>query len=312
MSSIQMEAIRITTAQMTDDGLGKMFDKGIDPLHLREVVEVNQAAMPLQDGVTYVSCDMGGVESELSMPAYAREDAVIFYIHGGGLVCGNAYTSRGYAGMLAGESRIPVYACSYGLAPEHPFPEGMDDCVAVYKAILEKHPDVPVYLIGESGGALLSIATALKLRDEEDVQMPAGVIAYSPVMDFSGDLDRSWSGWDENTVTDDAIRGDLARFYCPDAAMRKDPLCSPHYADFIGFPPLYVVWDKGETLAPDAEDLIARATEARVPVEYARYEGTFHAFAPVGRNAPEGSKLLDDTIAFILRHLHDQKLDWEE
>ena len=312
MSSIQMQAIRITTADMTGDGLGKMFDTGLDPMHLREVIEINQAAMPLQEGVTYEECMMGGVESELSMPTFAREDAVIFYIHGGGLVCGTAKTSRGYAGMLAGESRIPVYACTYGLAPENPFPDGLNDCVVVYKAILEKHPDVPVYLIGESGGALLSVAAALKLRDEGDVQMPAGVIAYSPVMDFSGALDRSWAGWDESTVTNESICKDLADLYCPDRKTRTNPLCSPYYADFTGFPPLYVVWDKGETLAADAEELIEKARTARVPVEFDRYEGCFHAFAPVGRNAPEGAKLLDDTVAFIYRHLHDQKLDWEE
>lgn len=312
MSSVQMEAIRITTAAMTSEGTRRMFGAGIDPLHLREVIEINQAAMPLQEGVVYEECIMGGVEAELSLPTLAREDAVIFYVHGGGLVCGTARTSRGYAGMLAGESRIPVYACTYGLAPENPFPDGLNDCVAVYRAILEKHPDVPVYLIGESGGALLSLATALKLRDDGDVRLPAGVIAYSPVMDFSGALDRSWAGWDESTVTDEAITGDLAGFYCPDAATRRLPLCSPYYADFTGFPPLYVVWEKGEALAPDAELLIEKARAARVPVEFDRYEGCFHAFAPVGRNAPEGAKLLDDTIAFIYRHLHDQKLDWEE
>ena len=312
MSSIQMEAIRVSTAEMTSDGLGKMFDTGLDPLHLREVIEINQATMPLQEGVTYEPCTMGGVEAELSVPPYAREDAVIFYVHGGGLVCGTAQTSRGYAGMLAGESRIPVYACTYGLAPEHPYPEGLEDCVSVYKAILEKHPDVPVYLIGESGGALLSIAIALKLKEEGNIQMPAGVIAYSPVIDFSGKLDRSHCGWDDGTITGDSITGDLANLYCPDPDKRTEPFCSPLYADFTGFPPLYVAWDKGETLAADAEELIALAGAARVHVTHDRYEGTFHAFAPVGRNAPEGSKMLDDTLAFIFQHLHDQKLDWEE
>lgn len=58
--------------------------------------------------------------------------------------------------MLAGESKLPVYAFSYRLAPENKFPEAVDDCFAAYKAIQEKHPDKPVFLIGESGGAYLS------------------------------------------------------------------------------------------------------------------------------------------------------------
>ncbi|EET60603.1 hypothetical protein BRYFOR_07421 [Marvinbryantia formatexigens DSM 14469] len=309
MSSIQMEAVRMATAAMTNEGLPS-FDEDINPEKLRAAVETAQAAMPLQEGVTYEETTLGGMEAELSMPSYAREDALILYIHGGGLVCGNARTSRGYAGMLAGESRIPVYAFSYGLAPENPYPAAVEECFKAYCEALEKHPDIPVFLIGESGGALLSIATALKIRDEK-IRMPAGVIAYSPVIDMSGTLDHSNYGWDENTVTAAGLKS-LAKLYCPDESRRKEPYASPLFADYKDYCPLYVVWDRGETLAVDGEELVRLAMEARVPVEYDRYEGCFHAFAPVGRNTPESSKLLDDTIAFIYRHIHDQKLDFEE
>lgn len=309
MASIQMQAVRTATQQMTNNGLPQ-FGEDIDPARLRGAVETAQAAMPLQEGVEYRQEVLGGVEAELSVPAYGREDALILYVHGGGLVCGNARTSRGYAGMLAGESRIPVYSFSYRLAPENPFPAPLEDCFHAYCAAMEKYPDIPIYLIGESGGALLSIATALKIRDR-GIRMPAGVIAYSPVIDWSETLDRSHCGWDEITVTEAGLRS-LAKLYCPDEMQRRDPYASPLFADFQNYCPLYVAWDQGETLATDAEALIALAQKARVPVEYARYEGCFHAFAPVGRSTPESSKLLDDTIAFILRHLHDQELDWEE
>lgn len=94
-------------------------------------------------------------------------------------------------------------------------------------------------------------------RADEGVRMPAGVVAYSPVIDFSGTLSHDHYGWDDITVT--------------------------------------------------AEVLIEKVQKALVPVEYARCDGCFHAFAPVGRNAPEGAKLLDDSIAFMLKHLHDQE-----
>lgn len=302
MASIQMQMARQATQAMTNNGLPQ-FGEDIDPARLRQAVETAQAAMPPPPGVEYKPEILGGVEAELSVPSFARTDALIMYVHGGGLVCGNAYTSRGYAGMLAAESRIPVYSFSYRLAPEDPFPAPLDDCVSAYRAAAEKHPDVPIFLIGESGGALLSIAAALRLRDE-GARMPAGVVVSSPVIDFSETLDRSHCGWDEITVTEAGLRS-LGKLYCPDEARRKDPYASPLFADFTGFCPLHVSWDKGETLAADAEALIALARKARVPVEYARYEGCFHAFAPVGRGTPESAKLLDDTIAFMLRHIHD-------
>lgn len=302
MASMQMQAIRKATAAMTNSGMPS-FGEDINPEKLRTAVETAQAAMPLREGVTIEETMLGGIEAELSMPSGARKDALILYIHGGGLVCGNAKTSRGYAGILAAESRIPVYSFSYRLAPEDPYPAALEDCYRAYCEALEKYPDIPVYLIGESGGALLSIVTALKIRDE-GVRMPAGVIAYSPVIDWSGTLDRSHYGWDDETVTGPGLVS-LGRLYCPGESRRKEPYASPLFADFKNFCPLYVAWDIGETLAIDAEKLIKIAQAARVPVEYARYEGCFHAFAPVGRNAPEGAKLLDDTIAFMYRHLHD-------
>ena len=308
MASYLMQTIREMTREMTNSGM-PMFGEDINAAKLREVIEEAQGNMPLQPGVTYEPCTLAGLEAELSVPAYSREDAIILYLHGGGLVCGNARTSRGYAGMLAGESRIPVYSFSYHLAPEDPYPAAVDDCVNFYKAVMDKHPDIPIFLIGESGGGLLCVTTALKLRDE-GVRAPAAAVIYSPVMDFSGTIDRRGRGYEEITVTEPGL-GALARLYCPDEAIRTRPLVSPYFADFTSCCPMYVSWDKGETLAADAEALIERLEDARVPVEYHRYEGCFHAFAPVGRNTPESSRLLDDSIAFMLRHLHDQHLGEE-
>ena len=310
MASFLMQTIREYTREMTNNGLPS-FGAEIDPEKLRGQVEVAQAEMPLQPGVTYEACELGGIEAELSMPSFAREDAIIMYMHGGGLVCGNAHTSRGYAGMVAGESRIPVYSFSYRLAPENPYPACADDCFSAYKAVLEKHPDVPICLIGESGGAYLSITTALMARDA-GIQAPAAIVLSSPIIDFdTGAIDHTGYGYDEITVTVDGIRV-LANCYAPDVSRRTEPLCSPVFADFTGFCPTYVAWDKGETLAADAETLVEKLLAARVPVKYKRFEGCFHAFAPVGRNTPESSELLDDSIAFMLEHLHDQSFEDEE
>lgn len=310
MASFLMQTIRETTREMTNNGLPS-FGAEIDPEKLRDQVEVAQAAMPLQEGVEYTECTLGGVEAELSTPAYAREDAVVIYMHGGGLVCGNARTSRGYAGMVAGESRIPVYTPTYRLAPENPYPAAPDDCYAAYLAVMEEHPDTPIFLIGESGGAYLCVAVALRARDEGK-RLPAAIVLSSPIIDFNtGAIDHAGYGQDEITVTEDGIRA-ISNCFCPDESLRTEPLCSPIYADYTGFCPTYVAWDKGETLAADAEALVEKLLQARVPIKYKRFEGCFHAFAPVGRNTPESSELLDDSIAFMLEHLHSQRLAYEE
>ena len=83
MASFLMQTIREYTREMTNNGLPS-FGAEIDPEQLRSQVEVAQAEMPLQPGVIYEACELGGIEAELSMPSYAREDAIIMYMHGGG------------------------------------------------------------------------------------------------------------------------------------------------------------------------------------------------------------------------------------
>ena len=300
MASPQMEGLKTIMQQMMARGLAPKFDGSIDPVVLRQVVQGAQARMATEPGVAFESCELGGIEAELSVPERARTDAIILYIHGGGLICGNAVTSRGYASMLAGETKIPVYSISYRLAPEHPYPAALDDCFASYCAILEKHPGLPVFLIGESGGAYLSIVTTLRARDE-GVALPAGIIPYSPPIDFSREIDRDFSGNKDFTVTPNGLNN-LTDLYCKDPALIRFPYVSPYYADYTNMPPMLLAWDESESLAKDSEALRDKARAAGVEVQAKSYPDCFHAFATTGRGTPESSEVLADTVAFINTH----------
>lgn len=300
MASTQMEALKDVMRQMMAAGFAPKFDGKMDPLQLRRVIQAAQAHMQSEPGVTYEAELIGGVETERSVPQNARDDAIILYIHGGGLICGTAETSRGYAGMLAGESRLPVYSLTYRLAPENKFPAALEDCYAVYRALLEQHPGKPIFFIGESGGAYLSIVTALKARDT-GLMLPAGIIPYSAPLDFSGALDRSFPGNKDFTVTPDGLKM-LPELYCS-VEQRKDPYVSPYYADFSGMPPMLLAWDESESLAVDNEVLRDKALSAGIEVVWKAYPDCFHAFATAGRGTPESYEVLKDTIDFINAHI---------
>lgn len=301
MASPQMEGLKAVMQQMMARGLTAKFDGELDPFQLRSVIQTAQANMPTEPGVVFASCELGGVECELSIPENARQDAVIIYIHGGGLICGTAQTSRGYASMLAGETSIPVYSLSYRLAPEHKCPAAIEDCFAVYKAVLSKHPGLPVFLIGESGGAYLSIVTALMARDH-GVRMPAGVIPYSPPIEFGGNLDRHHPKNKDFTVSPEGLDG-LGKMYYADPSQYTDPYATPYYADYHDFPPTYMVWDDSESLAVDAEYLRDKMTAAGVELTAESYPDCFHAFPTTGRGTPESAKVLTKTVDFINRHI---------
>lgn len=120
---------------------------------MRGVVQAAQERMANEPGVEFRTVKYGGGEGEVNVPLNAREDAIVLYIHGGGLICGNAFSSRGYSSMLAGESKFPVYTLTYRLASENPFPAAVEDCFAYYRELVGENLDKPIFLIGESGGA---------------------------------------------------------------------------------------------------------------------------------------------------------------
>lgn len=300
MASPQMEGLKVTMQKMMAAGMVARFNGDIDPEQLRRVIEMAQAHMPIEPGVTIEPMELGGIEAECSIPENPRQDGIILYIHGGGLICGNARTSRGYASMLAAETSMPVYALSYRLAPEHKCPAAIEDTLAVYKAVTEKHPGLPVFLIGESGGAYLSITTTLLAR-EQGLTMPAGVILNSPPIEFSGHLDRNHPKNKDFTVSPDGLDS-LARMYYADESQYTDPIATPYYADYRGFAPTYLVWDESESLAVDAEFLRDKLTAAGVELIAESYPDCFHAFSTSGRGTPESAEVLKKTVDFIHRH----------
>ena len=92
MASVEMENLKQVMKQMMAVGFAPKFDGTVDPIQLRQVVQAAQAHMALEPNVSYQQETLGGIECELSLPDNARDDAVVFYIHGGGLICGTAET----------------------------------------------------------------------------------------------------------------------------------------------------------------------------------------------------------------------------
>lgn len=294
-----MEALKVGMKKMMAGGFSPKFDGSLDPIQLRNVIQAAQDRMPSEPGVTFTQMKFGEMDAELSTPEQVDDGAVVIYVHGGGLICGNARSSRGYASMLAAETHYPVYAFSYRLAPENKFPAAVDDCFEAYKDIEAQNPDKALFLIGESGGAYLSIVTAMKARDN-GVRMPAGVIPYSPVIDMSGAINRVREGNKDFTVNFGGLRW-LATLYCKPED-EKNIYASPYYDDMHDMPPMLLAWDESETLAPDSEIIVKKLQEQGIECESKSYPDCFHAFATSGRGTEESREVLRNTVAFMHKH----------
>jgi monoterpene epsilon-lactone hydrolase len=206
-------------------------------------------------------------------PPGAVTGPVILAIHGGGFVGGSVATHRRMFGHLARAAGVATLAVEYGLVPEHVFPSQLDTMVAAYVWLLDRGaPSVAV--IGDSCGATLALALALRARDE-GLPRPASLLLMSAWTDLEA-TGASYDSGSDPFFTREVVRG-LAAGYLA-GADRRDPLAAPLHADMRRLPPTYLQAGAEESLLDDSKRLADRLRDAGVDVHLDEFADQVHTF----------------------------------
>ena len=248
--------------------------------------------------VTREAVSADGVSCEWLIPQDSPIDQALIYLHGGGFVFGVTPPHIGMVAHLARKMGIRALIVDYRLAPDHPFPAALDDCVTAYRWLLKQDlaPRNTV-LAGDSAGGNLTITTMMKLRDGGE-PLPAAAACLSPVADLSG---RSRP----DRIQDPLLPLRAVRFYNTSYVAGSDalsPLISPVYGDWHGLPPLLVHAGEEEMLLDDATRIAAAARAAGVDVRLETYPRMWHVWQ-LFLSLPEAVASLDDIARFLKAHL---------
>jgi acetyl esterase len=229
---------------------------------------------------------------------------VLVYFHGGGWVIGDLETHDSTVRALASGSGATVVSVDYRLAPEHPFPAALDDCLAAVRWVADHGAEIDVdparlAVAGDSAGGNLAAAVALALRDTGPA-LRAQVLVYpvtdgtlgEPSMDENGDgyfLTKATMAWFW-----DHYMGDRDRATEPAASV----LHAPDEA-LAGLPPALVVTAEFDPLRDEGEAYASRLAAAGVDVTTSRYDGMIHGFFSMGDFVPEGKAAIDETSEML-------------
>ena len=274
----------------------RCFDKDMYKTNWSTVRKVGNMAYQLkhkENDVKYSYQIISNVECLITTPNNIKNNNVIYYIHGGGFVAGGIKGSKSYCSMLASYSGSVVIACEYGLAPEHPFPDGFDDCFAVYEEIVKKYDKLSI--VGDSAGGNFVLGVTLKAK-EKKIKVPSCVIVHSPVVDLSLSFPKNDDTYD--FIVKMSCMVPLKNMYCKDADTKRIEL-SPIFGDFKNFPPLYITCASNETLRNDAEALYNKAIENNVKAKLVIMENAYHDYGTIGTSSPETKQIFDETIELI-------------
>ncbi len=252
-------------------------------------------------GVTVQPISVDGVPSEWLIPEDSSADQVILYLHGGGFVYGWSNAHRQMVGYLAQLTNVRALGIEYRLAPEHPFPAALEDCVKAYRWLIRQGiaPE-KIVIAGDSAGGQLTLATLLKLRDDGD-PLPAAGVCLSPAADLTI-REELYERTEDLVLHPRALISFRAAYVGSHDA--TDPLLSPVYGDFHGLPPLLIHIGEDEFLRADAERAAEQAKRDGVDVRIEVYPRMWHVWHMQFANLPQAIQALDDVAGFIKSHLN--------
>ena len=252
-------------------------------------------------GVVEISTSFGGVRALKVVTPATEGNRNMLFLHGGGYAAGSPALYRHLLWRVANSAAAKVIAIAYRLAPEHPFPAALDDAASAWRGMLDAGIDPgTAIIIGDSAGGGLTLALALRLRDE-GAPMPAALIALSPWTDLAA----TGESLSRNARADPMLNADevplLAANYLNGADPRH-PYASPLYGRFDGLPPTLIQVGSDEILRDDSERIAARMREAGCAVEleiWPRMPHVFHAFALM---LPEARRAIARVGEFAREH----------
>lgn len=230
------------------------------------------------EGVTYREDTVGGVPGIWCLPNGADASQVMMFTHGGGFAVGSASSHRKLAAHVAKTLGVVSFVLDYRRAPEHPHPAQVEDGVSVFDALVASGIEPKnITTIGDSAGGNLAIAIPLALRDQGKA-MPGQVIAFSPWLDMENKGKTLETNNDTDALITPALLEGMIAGVLGDQVDPTTPLANPLYADFTGYPRLYMNAGSVESLVDNAQRLEEIAKSCGVDVTLNVAEGQQHVF----------------------------------
>jgi acetyl esterase len=228
--------------------------------------------------------------------AAADPVGVLLWMHGGGWVVGDLETADATCRQLANRANAIVVSVDYRLAPEHPAPAALEDCLAALtwttdNAKLLGSTGTKVAVGGESAGGNLAAVLCQRALDDLGPQIDFQLLV-NPVTDCT----MSHASIEENAeghfLTKAAMEWFIGHYL--GAADPKDPSVSPLFVDRCeGLPPAMVITAEFDPLRDEGEAYAQRLREAGVPVDAQRYDGQIHSFFVMTSLLDDGATAVD-------------------
>jgi acetyl esterase len=296
-------------SQEVSDNIAFATQMGFDKMHLVPAAQTRELMKqaPKNPNPTQVGAVVNTSITESNIPVrfYIPEGDGLFptisFFHGGGFTLMSLDTHDEICRQLCARTQAVVMSVDYALAPENPYPAGINDCVNATKWLKEnaqkyKGDGTKMAVLGDSAGGYMAISTAQKLK-AEDVTLKAQVVVY-PVTDH---YSAGHSSWEENKegyiLSADMMQWFWDNFITdPNKFEEASPLRTKN---FEGLPPAFIATANYDPLRDEGKAYADKLKEAGVEVVYGNYENV-HGFYGTGKM---GQELMNKSVAFLKKKM---------
>jgi acetyl esterase len=265
----------------------------------QDTARIEDITIPGPDGIR--------MPARIYRPPGSGPFPVLLHFHGGGWVGGSISNDDLRCHVTARRAGIIIVSLDYRLAPEHPFPAGLEDA---YAALLWLHSNAPeigvdphrIGLSGSSAGANLAIGATFLTRDRAGPRVKFQLLAY-PVCDTS----RSQPSHQENATSPLLTSDMMAWFigqYLPPGIPAEHPLVAPLRAtNFHNLPPALIITAECDPLRDEAATFACRLRDAGIQVTCTCYDGMVHGFITRAPSHPQSQAAIAQIIGAITEYL---------
>jgi acetyl esterase len=216
---------------------------------------------------------------------------LLLFFHGGGFVLGDLDTHEPFCAEVARQLDLPVLAVDYRLAPEHPWPAGIEDCIAAARWAAASPEGLGrevtgLVTCGDSAGGNFAIVVSLALRDEPAAVPVVAQWPIYPAADPAGDYPSKQVFGQGHLLTaesmdwfDECYRGDAG-----------DWRFSPMLKDQAGMPPTLVLTAGLDPIRDQGRAYAAACIRAGVPTVYREAAGNIHGFISLRKAIPSSNE----------------------
>jgi len=247
-----------------------------------------------------------GESAQIKLRIYrpSEEDnlPVIAYFHGGWFNAGDLETHDTPLRRLSNLSKAVIISVDYRLAPEHPFPAGLNDGIVALKWLFENAAAInidpnKISIGGDSAGGALVATLAGKFGAKINCQL----LIY-PVTDCSLKT-RSWEIFKDGPLLDAQSGAQAWKWYLSNASDSLNPDAVPLLQrDFRGLPPTFIASAEYDPLRDEGIIYGEKLKKNGVHVTSLTYEGMIHGFFQMGGVIDQSATLMDDLVKFFTQH----------